>query len=253
MSKPKKGDTIVVWFSCGAASAIAAKKTIEKYGDICTIRIVNNPIKEEDPDNRRFLKDVESWLGVEIELCVNPKYPNASIVEVFEKRRYISGVAGAPCTYELKKQARAHWEKENHHDWLVLGFTSEEEHRYERFKMTERENILPILIEDKLAKSDCFMLLMDAGIRLPEIYRRGYPNANCIGCVKSQSPTYWNLVRKEDPDVFQHRAEQSRDIGCKLVKYKGERIHLDELPENAYGGNLKDLSFECGIFCEERS
>ena len=24
--------TIAVWFSCGAASAVAAKKTIEKYG-----------------------------------------------------------------------------------------------------------------------------------------------------------------------------------------------------------------------------
>ena len=26
--------TIVVWFSCGAASAVAAKKTIEKYGAV---------------------------------------------------------------------------------------------------------------------------------------------------------------------------------------------------------------------------
>ena len=26
-------DTIVVWFSCGAASAVAAQKTIEKYVD----------------------------------------------------------------------------------------------------------------------------------------------------------------------------------------------------------------------------
>jgi len=42
---------IVVWFSCGAASAVAAKKTIEKYGSSNTIRIVNNPIKEEHEDN----------------------------------------------------------------------------------------------------------------------------------------------------------------------------------------------------------
>ena len=27
-----KKETIAVWFSCGAASAVAAKKTIEKYG-----------------------------------------------------------------------------------------------------------------------------------------------------------------------------------------------------------------------------
>jgi hypothetical protein len=56
--QPKKGETIVVWFSCGAASAVAAKKTIELYGETNIIRIVNNPIKEEHEDNQRFLKDV---------------------------------------------------------------------------------------------------------------------------------------------------------------------------------------------------
>ena len=37
--------TIVVWFSCGAASAVAAKLTVEKYGKHNNILIVNNPIK----------------------------------------------------------------------------------------------------------------------------------------------------------------------------------------------------------------
>jgi len=58
----RAGDKIAVWFSCGAASAVAAKKTLEKYGDICTVRVVNNPVAEEHPDNQRFLKDVERLL-----------------------------------------------------------------------------------------------------------------------------------------------------------------------------------------------
>jgi hypothetical protein len=74
---------------------------------------------------------------------------------------------------------------------------------------------------------------------LPLIYSLGYPNANCIGCVKSQSPTYWNLVRKTFPDVFEERAIQSRRIGCKLVKLKGKRIYLDELLETDKGGKIK--------------
>ena len=36
--------TIAVWFSCGAASAVAAKKTIEKYGSTHNIRLLNNPV-----------------------------------------------------------------------------------------------------------------------------------------------------------------------------------------------------------------
>ena len=39
-----KDKTITVWFSCGAASAVAAKKTIELYGQDNHIRVVNNPI-----------------------------------------------------------------------------------------------------------------------------------------------------------------------------------------------------------------
>lgn len=76
----------------------------------------------------------------------------------------------------------------------------------------------------------------------------GLPNANCIGCVKATSPSYWNMIRRLFPDVFEARAKQSREIGCKLVRYKGKRIFLDELPEDAVGGKIK--SWECGIFCD---
>ena len=96
--------TIVVWFSCGAASAVAAKKTIELYGKTHTVKIVNNPIDEEDDDNLRFLKDVEQWLGVEIEFATNPKYPSAKCVDVWNDKKFMSSPYGAPCTTTLKKK-----------------------------------------------------------------------------------------------------------------------------------------------------
>jgi 3'-phosphoadenosine 5'-phosphosulfate sulfotransferase (PAPS reductase)/FAD synthetase len=246
-------ETIVVWFSCGAASAVAAKKTIEKYGDYFNIRVVNNPVKEEHEDNFRFLKDVEKWLGVDIEFATNPKFESNSCQEVWNSRKYMSGPSGAPCTFELKKKARQLWEKENDFSYLVLGFTADEKKRHDRFKKNERENILPVLIDEKITKDDCFKIVMDANIELPYIYKMGYPNANCIGCVKASSSTYWNHVRKMHPDVFKERAEFSRKIGCKLAWYKGGRVYLDELPENAKGRSMKGLNFECGIFCEEKT
>ena len=177
--------TIAVWFSCGAASAVAAKLTIEAYGKHNTVRIVNNPIVEEDEDNRRFLKDVEQWLGVPIEQAVNHKYPNASCVEVWNDRRFMSGVAGAPCTLELKKVARQQWEQEHNPDYHVLGFTLDEKKRHDRFVLTERSNVIPILIDNKITKDDCYVILQSEGIDLPNIYKRGYPNSNCIGCHQS--------------------------------------------------------------------
>jgi len=248
----KDNDVIAVWFSCGAASAVAAKRTIEKYGDRTEIRVLNNPIKEEHPDNQRFLHDVVDWLGVKIEFVTNSKYPSQSCKDVWAKRKFMSSPMGAPCTLELKKAARQQWENTNHVDWHVLGFTAEEKHRSDKFIQSERSNLLPVLVEDGLTKADCFKIIRKAGIELPEIYHLGYPNANCIGCVKATSPTYWNHVRKMHPEVFEERAKQSREIGVKLVRVKGTRTFLDELDPNAKGHSMKSMDFECGIFCEER-
>jgi hypothetical protein len=210
----KEGDTIVVWFSCGAASAVAAHKTIEKYGHIANVKVVNNPVAEEHPDNRRFLKDVEKWLGFPIELAINSNFPTCSAVDVWEKRRYMSGTKGAPCTGELKKKARLEWEINNASDWMVMGFTADEVRRSDRFRKTERDTLIPVLIDENITKEDCYKIVNAAGLLLPEIYNLGYPNANCIGCVKATSPTYWNHVRVQHPEVFDDRAAQSRDIGA---------------------------------------
>lgn len=243
---------IAVWFSCGAASAVAAHETLRRYGDTHAVRVVNNPVAEEDEDNLRFAKDVSDWLGVEIESALNSEFPDASAVEVWERRAFMSGPLGAPCTVKLKKEARQQWEAVNRPDYHVLGFTADEKARHDRFVLTERENVLPVLIEAGITKADCFHILKGAGIKLPRIYEMGYPNANCIGCVKATSPTYWNHVRERHPEQFKQRAEQSRRLGAKLARYKGERIFLDELPPDAKGRPLKTMQVECGIFCEER-
>jgi hypothetical protein len=96
--------------------------------------------------------------------------------------------------------------------------------------MTERENTQPVPI--------------DAGITLPRIYAMGYPNPNCIGCVKSSSPTYWNHVRNVHSAVFTSRADQRRRVNTKLIKYKGQRIFLYELPTGQKGRPMKSMDFE---------
>lgn len=248
----RDGDTIAVWFSCGAASAVAAHETLRRYGDRCTVRVINTPVAEEHADNRRFCDDVAAWLGVKIETAINPDYPESSAVVVWQKRKAMSFAhGGAPCTVHLKKEARQHWEAIYRPDWHVLGFTAEECHRHDNFVLTERSNLLPVLIDANLSKAECAQRLVEAGVRLPEIYRLGYPNANCIGCVKATSPTYWNHVRKTHPDVFQERAKQSRELGVRLVRVKDERLFLDELDPASRGAPLKSIQHECGLFCEE--
>lgn len=243
---------IAVWFSCGAASAVAAKLTVDKYGSTEEVRVIYNPVYDEHSDNLRFKTDVEKWIGQKVEIAINPKYPSCRINDVFKKRKYISGNKGAPCTGELKKRARQHWEKTNTARMHVLGFTSEEKGRHDKFTLTERDNVLPVLIDAGMNKQDCMNMITAAGIDPPAIYKMGFPNANCIGCVKASSPTYWNLVRRTFPDIFEDRAKLSREIGCRLVRVKGKRLFLDELDPNARGHKLKNMVIDCGIFCEER-
>ena len=56
-------------------------------------------------------------------------------------------------------------------------------------------------------------------------------------------------MRKIHPAIFADRAIQSRMIGAKLVRVRGQRIFLDELCVTDKGRPMKNLDFECGIFC----
>lgn len=280
-------DKIVCWVSCGVASVTAAVLCERIYGETHAIRYVYNPAKEEHPDNLRYLKDVGDFLGVEIEIASNFSYPDCSAEAVWRKRKYMSGNKGAPCTEALKKESRRQWEDVNSFDgWHVFGFTVEEKHRHER-RVNDGMRVLPILIDRGMTKQDCFDMMKNTNISPPEIYSigsrfgSGYPNANCIGCVKASSPTYWNHVRETFPEVFKARADLSRELGCSLVrchpkylpfytkgidglwvnlkdgskpynekgKLESPRIFLDELPPDAKGQSMKTMKIDCGISC----
>lgn len=210
----------VVWFSCGAASAIAAKLTLEKYGNDSRV-VYCDTLESEHPDNERFFLDVEKWLGVRIEIVRSATYRN--IDDVFEMTRYMAGIAGARCTTEMKKLPRLAYQQET--DTHVFGFTSDEAKR----------------------ATECLARLAAVGIALPAMYALGFDHNNCIGCVKATSPGYWNRTRRLFPETFARRADQSRRLGARLVRVEGKRVFLDELPPEA---DAADDDIECGPACQ---
>jgi hypothetical protein len=92
--------------------------------------ILNNEVKEEHPDNARFLKDCEDWFGCGIRVVGNDKY-DRSIYNVFQSVRFLKGFGGAPCTRLLKREIRDQYLLPD--DTLVLGYTVEEQDRLDRF------------------------------------------------------------------------------------------------------------------------
>ena len=109
-----------------------------------------------------------------------------------------------------------------------------------------------ILRDLKISKADCLWMLKESGIKTPALYDLGYKNNNCLGCVKASSALYWNMVRRDFPDVFQRRAEQSRRFGARLTRVNGVRVFLDELPIDYLGADpLDDIS--CGPDCRQEN
>lgn len=234
-----------MWFSCGAASACAAKLAVDKYGHENTHVVYCNTLATEHPDNVRFMADVEKWIAHPVEIISSDKY--ATIDEVFEKERYMAGIKGARCTVEMKKIPR--FEYQQYGDLHIFGLTKDESGRIKRFVENNPDLRLEWNLRDgDVTKEECYQLLTDGGIALPVMYSLGFKNNNCIGCVKATSPKYWDLVRRHFPIVFWRRAKQSRDLGVRLVRYHGVRMFLDELPDPITDKTPQE-DIECGPIC----
>lgn len=234
---------IISWFSCGAASAVATKLAISE-GQPVTVAYCE--VKEEHPDNKRFLRDCEKWFGQEIKILRNDFY-DASIYNIFEKQ-FMRTPHGSPCTRALKKQVRKKFEKPN--DTQVFGYTVEEQDRFDRFIDSNNDvDAWPILIEKGLSKSDCLAMIENAGIEIPTMYKLGYLNNNCIGCVKG-GQGYWNKIRVDFPEQFKKMADLEKRRGYTVLKDSktGKPLYLHDLNPNA-GNYPKEPDIECSIFC----
>lgn len=237
---------IVCQFSCGVASAVATKIAIAEHG---SVEIVNAFLQEEHPDNRRFLADCEKWFGVPITVLRDEKY-NASAIEVFRRKRFIKARHGAPCTTELKRKLLSAWQRPG--DVLVFGFTAEEFERFEDFqeRNPERPAVAP-LIERGLTKGDCKAMIERAGIELPIMYRMGYANANCIGCVKG-GEGYFRAIREDFPEEFERLCQVQEAIGPGAYLFRdrktNERYSLRDIPDGP--ARRYESPPECGLMCE---
>lgn len=241
----------LVWFSCGAASAVTAKLAVMQLPNVEVLYC--DVSKDEHPDNMRFLADVERWIGQPI---IKLKGEFDSILDVFRTHRYMSGTGGARCTVEMKK--KLHFAYQRPGDVHLFGFTANEKQRIKDFNERNHDlNLRWLLAEAGIDKAECFGILKFAGIEIPALYKLGFKNNNCIGCVKASSPAYWALVRQVAPERFAELAKISRELGVRLValgwkKKIPNRVFLDELPPGdpetfKRYGKQEDIS--CGPEC----
>lgn len=233
----------VCWFSAGAASAIATKLVLRDVPDAV---VAYCETKAEHPDNERFRADCVRWFNAPIERLQSDTY--SSTWDVWERRMYLAGNAGAPCTVELKVAPRLVWQRPT--DIHVFGYTADANDiaRAKRLRETYFEmRIETPLIDRGLTKAACIELVERAGIEVPVMYRLGFQNNNCIPCVKATSPNYWALIRQEFPAEFERMTNLSRDLDVRLCRIKDERKFIDEIP--ADWPTTEPIQPSCDFLC----
>ncbi len=212
-------------------------------------------------DSHRFINDLEQWYGKEIIRIRSQTYAN--IDEVFEDRKYLSGINGAPCTGEMKFAPRLDCSLPSDiHFW---GYTADKLDAARFDGMLADYPLLQQrspLIEMGMTKRDTHAFLRKAGVKRPWVYEIGMPNGNCIGCVKSSSPNYWALIRQQFPETFERRNDQCRRFGARLVilsrekdesgKVRNIRGFLDEIPLDQ-STKVRGADFGgCGFHCNAK-
>jgi 3'-phosphoadenosine 5'-phosphosulfate sulfotransferase (PAPS reductase)/FAD synthetase len=234
----------LVWFSAGAASAVAAKLTLTDHSNEEIVIAYTDP-GSEHPDNKRFLDECEEWFKHPIVRLKSERYEDTW--DVWESTKFLVSPVGARCTVELKKKVRYGFELPT--DIQVFGYTSEEGHRAERFReQNPGVNLVTPLIERGLTKDDCLGLISRTGIELPVMYKLGYRNNNCIGCVKG-GMGYWNKIRVDFPETFERMAQLERTLDRSVIRSGGEPVFLDKLDPKR-GNHQTELSIECSLLCQ---
>lgn len=229
----------ISWFSCGAASAVATKLLPQAIPVYCATNA-------EHSDNIRFMSDCEQWFGRDVTILESAEYTDTW--DVWERRHYLAGIAGAPCTVELKVKPRLEFQRPT--DVHVFGYTFDAADAARATRLRENYpelTILTPLIERRITKAACLSIVQRANIALPPLYALGFQNNNCLPCVKATSPAYWALVRQHFPEKFERMAKLSRKLDVRLCRLGGVRSFIDEIPADQPTTN--PLVPSCDFLC----
>jgi hypothetical protein len=224
--------------------------------DIPDALMVKAQTNAEHPDNDRFDRDVEGWVGSSITYVSSAGYVDTW--HVWEDRSYIAGIDGAPCTGFLKRAPREAFQRPD--DIHLFGYTADREDEERAKRLKERHPTLALafpLIQRGITKDACLAIVQGAGIKLPEMYLLGFSNNNCIPCPKATSPNYWAAIRKHFPAEFERMAALSRKLDVRLAivgreksedgKVRNIRAFIDEIPADQ--PTLNPLVPACDFLC----
>jgi hypothetical protein len=259
---------VVAWWSGGVASALACYIALQVYKNVV---IVFQDTMNEDPDTYRFLFDCEDLYSQPIERISRIGKDFKHIEDVWLKYLSLNTAHGAICSTVLKREVREAYQNLDTDHAQIFGYDSSEWNRHFQMRQNYPEiNCVSLLIENKIGKLECVKFFQDRGIEIPEAYKLGYRNNNCLetGCVRA-GIGYWQKYQIDFPDRFDRMAAREH----LYTDLKGEPVTIlkDQSKKNGAGFKpvflkphpkyplVKDLSMmkgrrvealvECNGFC----
>lgn len=212
---------VIAWWSGGLTSAVTCWLCIQWFG-IEQVRVIMIDTKNEDPDTYRFKSDCEKWYGCKIEAISRTDFKN--IREVWRHYKSLNVANGAICSAVLKREVRINFQKTNTFSYQAFGYDTSEMKRAVAMKLNypESKPFFPLIIE-MVSKRASINIIESFGIEIPEAYRLGLNNNNCLqtGCVQG-GIGYWQLMKVIKPEVFDEMAEEEHY----LTNIKGQPVTM---------------------------
>lgn len=220
-----KTKDIICWWSGGITSAVACKAAIDIYRkERCRVIMIDT--YNEDDDTYRFKDDCEKWYEVEIEVITGIGDRYKSIQDVWEYHESLNVANGAVCSSELKRRVRERWQKDNEFTHQVFGFEFDKKEFNRAMSMRDNHSktkpIFPLMMFG-YNKEKCLEIVTNAGIEIPNAYKLGFHNNNCLktGCVQG-GIGYWQKMKRDFPDKFEAMA----DMEWKLTELRGQPVTM---------------------------
>ncbi len=262
----------VVSVSSGASSAVAAERTMQRYGKD-NVDLVFADTQREHPDNYRFLADLEKRWGKTIIRLADGRQPE----NVWDDRQIIPNDQIAPCTFELKLKLIIEYVKglraQGYTVVMCIGYSlkdTRDNNGTKKFReqfpkwMQERypgrmlatavnwsQNQLAYVEFPAMWKPidlDVLETVKSWGIALPKMYEMGFTSANCNGDCPKGGVKHWRRVLTHFPTVYAEREEWEREkrkdprfaahtILTKEIRGETVNVTLEELRKETEGRN----------------
>lgn len=215
--------------SGGHSSAITCIEMVRKFGkENCLLLNHDITVRVEDPDIKRFKKEVAEYLEMDITYVNMDGWENKDPLDVcIEIGGFKFQDNNVMCTTKLKTEPFKKFLKSNFPTRVgqirddvnfYYGFSSEE-----RTRITRRVGIMAAmgyrtsypLASWSLSERTIFNI-EEVGINRPITYKK-YRHANCRGCLKAGQQS-WYIVYCEDYEYFQKGIRAEEVIGYSILK-----------------------------------